>query len=287
MFKDLKIAFNSNNINLQTLMENSCSTHGFSGYSYLVPEVLNGFKYFTDTVYAQLYIPFYENYNINSAHSICYNLEDDAILPGFTYVGGSLANSNITEAFAQEHPTYVASVNEVVNNSGIIPVSNKTVKNRGISNLALSIKQFKVATKKEKWGNGKAEIEDVFRLYNSSNCQNLFGNYGFTKKVKSSNINNWVYPDDRTEIFWDPYWWESSSSAFIVLYEKDRRKKFSKSVAIPNCSGIDLNFVSKEDIYGTHSPNRADYAIPNTGAQIDVNIGNNNFITLHSTWWEQ
>lgn len=287
LFREIKSAFNTNSLNLQTLMENSCSAHGYSGYSYLIPEVLNGFKYFTDTVYPQLYIPFYENYNINTVHSVCYNLEDDAILPGFTFVGGSLSNLNITETFAQEHPTYVTSVNEVVNNSGLMPTNNLTVKNRGNSKLALSVKQFKISSKKEKWGNGKSEVENVFRLYKPSNCSNIFANYGFTKKVKSSNLNNWVYPNDRTEIFWDPYWWETTDAAFIVLYEKDRRNKFNKTIAVPNCSGLDLNYTSKEDIYGTHVPSRTDYAIPTTGAQIDVNIGNNNFITLHSTWWEQ
>ena len=287
LFRELNTAFSNSSLNLQTLMQNSCNAHGYGGYSYLIPDVLGGFKYFNDTVYPQLYIPFYSSYNINAAHSVCYNLDDEAVLPGFTYVGGSLSSMNITESFAQENSTYVASANEVVNNAGEVSVHNSTVRSRGNDLLALFVNKFKVSTKNEKWGNGRAEVENIVRLFKPSNCNDITSFYGFKNKVGSNRLNTWIDPENREDIFYDPYWWGTNDAAFIVLYEKDVRRKFQKSVNVPGCGNLSLNYVSRENLYGSHMPERFDYSWTGRPVEIDVSLGNNNFITLQSIWFEE
>jgi hypothetical protein len=283
LFKEISVGFNLNGLDLIMLMEKSCNSNGYQGFSYLIPEVVSGFKYYHDTLYPQIFIPFYGSYDINASHSVCFNLEDDVLLPGFRITSGVISSANFNESYAQENPTYVVSINEIVDNSGNLPNNSNPSRRRTGSNLGLAINRIKISSKKENWGNGKAEVEDVFCLYKKSSCENIFSNYGFKQKVSSGNLNAWVYPQWRTEIFVEPNWWNSTDEAFIVLYEKDRRRKFEKQITVPLCNNIAMYYISKEGVFGTHTPSYSDYSIKQ-GATIDVSIGNNNFITLQSKW---
>jgi hypothetical protein len=282
LFKEISVGFNLNGLDLIMLMEKSCNSNGYQGFSYLIPEVVTGFKYYNDTLFPQIFIPFYSSYDINANHAVCFNLEDDVLLPGYKINKGVVSSANFDESYAQENPTYVVSINEIVNNSGNLP-NNSNPSRRTGSNLGLAINRIKISSKKENWGNGRAEVEDVFCLYKKTSCVNIFSNYGFKQKVSSDNLNTWVNPQWSTEIFVEPNWWNSSDDAFIVLYEKDRRRKFEKQITVPACSNLSLYYISKEGVFGTHTPSYSDFSIKQ-GATIDVAIGNNNFITLQSKW---
>lgn len=287
LFRSVDTMFNQNNLNLTSIMTNSCNNNGFGGFAYLIPEVINGFKYFEDTAYAQIYIPFYESYNVNALHSVCFNLDDDESLPGFVLVNGNIVNTNITENFASEHPVYVVSANEIVNNKGQLPSKQSfSLNSRGTKQLTLYATKFKVSSKNEKWGNGRGEIENIFVHYQVSTLTNIYSNTGFCKKIKKTDINKWISPDDRIEIFFgDGFWWESGKSSWILLYEKDKRRKYQKHIK-PKGTNWDIYYTSKEDQYGNLYPPRVKYS-GNTGAEIEEQLIGDNYINLKSTWWEE
>lgn len=128
------------------------------------------------------------------------------------------------------------SISETVNNLGAPKIQtvkplNKNdyqIKSR-TPDLSLSLTRFKVNSKQEGWGNGRAEVENVFAIYAPSGCSDIFSNYGFKKKVSQGNIGNWMSPVFRTELFTTGYYWVSTSAIKIVLYEYDRRRKFNRT----------------------------------------------------------
>jgi hypothetical protein len=276
LFKNLNSAFNTQNYNLEQLMTASVLASTNPEYSYLVPQVINGFPYFESISYAQILIPNYESYNINVPHTVAQNTDDNDNLPGYKINNGVLQVVNVDEQYANENPVYVVMVNERVNSlgivsSGFIKDSNEDetllnkVTNRAEKSLReLKISRVKVWTKKEKWG--RADVTFLAATYGGVGnvCDNPKARGGDLNKFSTNEMSTWKgYRWTIPAIFWPVSdkddAWKPERTCYVVLYEYDKRNKWSKTMSPTGCSNIKLTFSAKQGIYGDVYPSRNDF----------------------------
>jgi len=124
-----------------------------------IDSAINGFSYFGDEVYTQIYIPFIDNFieNLNQDPIIVINLNDDAILPGMRIEDGELTFYNVDESFAETNLVWVISVNERVENLDTLAKFKPSCHYEDAGKY-IRLSNIKVSDKKESWANGRAEI---------------------------------------------------------------------------------------------------------------------------------
>ncbi len=278
LIKQLDLLMSQKGINLKNLIRASLNKYNKSELIPLVDQAVDGFRYFNDTLYSQIYIPFIESKNITSTTpTISLNYNDDPVLVGIKKVGNTLVSTNINESYAKNNNIYVVSINETVNNLGILPTQVA-----GVGPLLkpfererfLAINQVFVTDKKEGWGNGRADLTVARVITRLDSCsiesgEGLLGNVYC--KLANTDLNKWYtvgslygnwevvsrYVDG--DIF-EAEWSESQNEKLTVfLFEKDVRKKFEKSVEISNCPSVILYYTSKESAYGYIYPQFSDF----------------------------
>jgi hypothetical protein len=261
-----------------------------------VPFIIDGFDYFDGKAFPQIYVPNLNSINLNSHPMLCLNLNDDAILPGLKLVNNNILFDDIDESYASENLVWVLSCNEtllteqdyldidslkVVIASGS-PYSDTTVvsstqgssqrvvndlnldytpenkqKNKATKEVSVTLREVKVTTKKENWGNGRADISFVGGQWND-NCQiETYSGIKMTK-IKENQLNTWRQLGTPNIVagFLYPYTtYTEDENAWALVYEYDRRQKWGRSWNPNSFDGINecnhtFPYVSKETPYG-------------------------------------
>lgn len=252
-----------------------------------VSAAVNGFEYFGMQIYPQIYIPFSDLVNLSHNPKLCLNLNDSAILPGH-YLNGSNVYIPIStdSAYASQNLCWVISANEIITseeeytNREFLDIDSDTIAPPSVDSnvnsltygyqssksyssptkklfkttreVGIQLQAFKPKSKKEKWGNGKAEISFIGAQW-KANCALTSINAPKLFKVKSANafhefILNLADFSNAT-----PY--EEIENCWVMVFEQDIRNKYSKTFTpasfdgLSNCN-ISHHFRSKEPIYG-------------------------------------
>lgn len=201
-----------------------------SSLSAYIEGAINGFSYFDETEYVQIYIPFKNQVNRSDNPIICINLNDDAILPGFRLdENNNIEFFDVTESMAQQNLIWVISVNERMSVSEVeypqasneldsIGASDSTINGDTALNdtVYLSLKsrplidaniaEIYVINKKDGWGSGKADIAVAWygrvqscgmiswRTYTDYQGSTLAGIEPIfkTRKIGNPNLSSWI-----------------------------------------------------------------------------------------------
>ncbi len=239
-------------------------------------------------------------------HVVAINTDDNDILPGYKVISGLQTSISVSEQYATEYPVYVVMINERVNSEGNpskqiigndgdkIKIKEPNLNRRGNRTLLeLVITGVKVTTKKEKWGKGDvAYVAAKFGLPGEScgdakyagKLINRFSTNEMStfKGVMNNGVAVIFYPpSDNTDD------WTSYRVCYIVLFEQDNRKKWSKVMSPSYCSDIKLTFDSKQDIYGSCVPSRNDFlGVPQQSGISKIYTFPQAELNLVSDWWE-
>lgn len=265
----LDSALAANGINLKQEMASSLTTHNKQSLLPHVTAAVDGFEYFGDTLYTQIYIPFIVGKNIvTTTPTICMNFEDKPILTSFKKEGSVLLNGTTDEAFATNNNVFVVSVNETIGNGkpklgGGSGSSGSMLKATAAGDRILLIRDVNISDKKEGWGNGRADISFqsiCFRPSCNRQDYKLGDPFG---KIANGELGTWFTPFRGNKAIADglPDYWEESKNeeVKIVFYEKDLRNKFKKTISLFSCPGGNVDVISKEEIYGIVQPTFAEY----------------------------
>jgi len=255
-------------VNLLEEMQSSLIKHGREDLLEYLPDAINGMKYGSDTVYAQIFIPFIEGKDLKGVPTICTNYEDEAILPGVSIKTGDVVATEVDESTAKDELIWVTSFNESVTNRGKIEINTTNQKTSASAyDRDLKVVEVNISDKKEGWGNGRADIS--FSGAQLINCQMGAQTQAipFTK-IANSDLNSWFTPTGAYTAPWLAngnygyiYFWneQSGESVPAVFYEKDIRKKFNRDIVLLGCSNATRHIVSKEAPYGIINPAYGDY----------------------------
>lgn len=278
LLSTISTACNSNGIGLSDSFSTSIATY-YTGQLLLnsyVNQAINGFSYFEETEYVQIYIPFIDLVNLNSNPIICLNLNGEDTLPGYKLVNGELVSYDVTKEMAQENLVWVVSVNERNASTNLISgpevsenieIESDTLygdttfnKKNTTPYATISIYGVHIGTKKESWPNGRSDIAFVGAQYDGNNHFEPLAKD--IVKIGNDYINAWKW------MYSTPSYFTSPSSlgplAFntdneclsVMIYEKDIRRKFERSympVTYSPISGSNssrLYYNSKETPYG-------------------------------------
>jgi hypothetical protein len=131
--------------------------------------------------------------------------------------------------------------------------------------LELLVIDVKVTTKKEKWGRGDVYYKSAQFGLPGQVCDehklngaliNMFATRDMStfKGIQGNRVLPIFFPFTNNDDAWKSY-----KTCYVVLYEHDNRKKWSKTMSPPYCSNITMPFNSKQDIYGACVPSRNDF----------------------------
>ncbi|MEZ5046073.1 MAG: hypothetical protein R2831_03685 [Chitinophagaceae bacterium] len=283
-------------INLEQLMTNSLLLNNKQELVQYLHDAINGFQYFEDTLYTQVFIPFRDDKDIiNTISPVCMNFEDEDVMEALKKANTSILSVEIGEADAQNNTTWVVSVNETVSNKGTIGNGKPKMggsNTRSAGDIPLWVSKINISDKKEGWGNGRAEISHITYIIRPSCIRNDFLLALPFCKLANAELNQWYEPTyngqlgtwlSRSYVYFAD--WQALSyneKLHTIFFENDRRKKFGQSVQISPCSNSDniANFSSKEPYYGIIEALSNDFSTP------DYNNPNKKTFTLNGGQFE-
>lgn len=258
-------------IDLEEEMVNSLNAHDKSELVDYVHDAINGFTYYDKTLYPQIFIPYIEGKTLTGQPVICQNLNDDDELPGIALDGQSVSETSVDQATAETDLIWVISVNESVNNSGVLTSapSQGTLGVTSDNTRVLHIDEIFITDKKEAWGNGRGEITYV-GMHSQPGCgQQVMGGDGNAFCLMAdADLSSWYLPTycagGRLQLANSAvhdYWRESNSEHIpLVYYEKDVRKKFERNeIIVTGCTNSKLYYTTKEEKYGNIYPQYSDF----------------------------
>jgi hypothetical protein len=241
--------------------------------------VVNGFNNCSNTLYTQIYIPFFDKVDHNAVPVIVIGYEetDDCIAPAYQILpNGQVKVINVDENFAQNNLVWVVSVNERVTPSGVVAV--KTVDESAFTNgggvesrevrKIVKVDSVMISDKKECWLCGKAEVSFVALHANNCTLQGqAFAGYDFIS-IGNNDLNTWkkiAYSNGLSYMALDPENPLLSSECLgFVLYEKDHsKKKWENTWTFSTCASggsVDLYYYSKQTPYGGSGISKYCYA---------------------------
>jgi len=171
----------------------------------------------------------------------------------FTDLSGSLSNSADTSVVGSGDP-YAIKKNETVTSKNIYRAGNQ---------VGVTILQVKLSDIKENWGNGRGEVSFIAKQWRNT-CHSQYGkNPWDLTRVSKSNVNKWC--DIKSTATNNTYIANASESMYEVdenlwslCYERDKRKKFGRSVIPPSfgpyvfttCYGNEQYYNSKDAPWG-------------------------------------
>ncbi|MDQ3073655.1 MAG: hypothetical protein M3Q97_10380 [Bacteroidota bacterium] len=284
--------------NLITEMGSTLSEVNKSSLIGNLSSAVNGFGYYDDTLYIQIYIPYKDLVDRNENPVICINYSDeyDTLQGMFLNGSGTIDYISVDSNYAKENLVWVISVNETIDNKGLIPEQPYTLNKTMSTGKAAEINRIWVTESKEKWAGGKSEISHLtihvshnyLNVLTCSSAKYLQGT-PFAKLPKKK-LNGWtgvfvgslnVLASSYTYV-WD---FENQHISFL-LYEYDKRKT-RKIQFYQDCSGTVKEYTSKHDSYGvvrlqkshlTTDPSTFEYNNTNTtglsGIRVEVKAFN-------------
>ena len=162
---------------------------------------INGFKMAQEVWYSQIYVPFHKEVDLQDIPTIAIgniNTKSDILIGYKLDAYGNLEILNVDEQYAKTHLTWVISVNESVNNDGVL--TTNLVKPQKESNTKnnekfVGVTQIKISDKKEKWWQGKADVSFGWSVINTpsgTGCNNTNWNEALeTIKIGNNDLNTW------------------------------------------------------------------------------------------------
>lgn len=243
----------------------------------ILSEAINGFDYYDEKAFIQIYIPFIDNFNENTKQYpiIVLGLDDEETGIGYqTNDGKNYEQIIVTEQMARKNLTWVISVNEEFASTEDLerflefgPIQVDEIKGVAVARetypKALRISDIYIYNKNESWINGKAEINFVsaqLRFWCSGTPQVITSNQSI-ERIDNGELSTWVdipqscfqaYPAIEGSAL-IPY-----HTSSILLYEKDVRRKWRKYFTpqdgyscnvCTNFNGIEYR--SKQPAYGS------------------------------------
>lgn len=218
--------------------------YGFYETTDQLEKAINGFVMDDEVWFSQIYIPFAENINADELPTIVVGTEDseDCVALGYKLLkNNGFDIIEVDESYAKEHLVWVVSVNEVVNNEGIIEeemIPNRNPNNARNPEIFASTSSFKISDKKECWLCGKAEVSlrwTNINLAGSGCSNNIFHSRILLGKVGNSSLNDWinstcalVYISNGATSSLDP-----NEHILLIMYEYDKNKKEKEVIFNP------------------------------------------------------
>jgi hypothetical protein len=252
-----------------TLSPNLSSYKNFQTFTTTaqVTHVVSGYINCSNTIYTQIYIPFIGQVNLNSMPVIAigYKDVDDCVVPGYQIqFDGEVKLINVDEDFAKNNLVWVVSINERVNQTGVVesPTVSTLNSTEGVDyregKKEVKVDSVKIFDKKECWLCGKAEVS--FVGLQAKGCDisgGAFAGYDFIS-IGNSDLNKWkkiAYSNGVGYMALDPENPLSPSECLgFVLYEKDHsKKKWEQKWTFSTCASggsVDLYYYSKQTPYG-------------------------------------
>ena len=250
--------------NMPTNFQTSINLHGTGLNCYTdlphIGEAINGFEYFDDSAYIQIYIPNADIVDLNSTPIICINTDDDEVLPGY-YIDASgvlQVIDEVDEEYAETHLVWVVSVNETtgikfggeeINFGSYFPAPPTA------DDMLFRNDYIYFWDKKENWGNGRGEFSYQVTKYLS--CSDDPNHH-----VEFTGINAFrICKNDLNKNFvWEKYFanyepgfndvWRGNEFLGIIFYELDKKRTFDIKINFDSpCYGYIIT--SKQDPYNT------------------------------------
>lgn len=240
----------------------------------LLMEAINGYQVNDEVWYPQVFIPFMDETNLDAIPTIVVGVEDGSegcLALGYApQKNGTYKAIEVDEAYAKSHLVWVISINERVNDEGVLydeirrqeqeKMDNyRSVAGQRAPDFYGRFKEVKVSTKKECWLCGDAEVSIFWRhIEDDNNCAFDADAYDLRNyvKVKKKKLNKWVKPHFHTGFFAnipvDSNPLDDNESIIWVMYEYDKNHG-SLTATFPNvCTGVNrtLNYKSKQSFYG-------------------------------------
>mgnify|MGYP003615442329 CR=1 FL=1 len=274
-------------INLYDEMASSLTQYDKEYLITYLDEAINGFDYFDEVLYPQIYIPFIELQNTSTVPKLCMNKNDDDTLPIYYLSSSSaLMSSSANEDYASNNYLWVISVNETVNSAGEINESSMVTSSKGTrasGDRFLEINKIYINEKKEGWGNGRADISHATRIYRpgSGTIDNQTSGIPFAK-ISNAQLNTWINPSLMngslkivSNAFVNSAEWEENYSEQLktLLFEVDRRTTFARTEVLFTATGGTIYYRSKETPYGVVQPAFSDFNLTGASSTKDFYLG--------------
>ena len=300
LFVTLNDELAKQNIDLEDLMTASLQAHGKGDLAQYLHNGIHGFPYGGDSAFPQVYIPFVEDVDLNSAPTVVPVYDDVDEATGLQKSGSSIEYVQVTESFAEQNLVWAVSVNETStgkNGSGT-PTgkgggTGGTFRGWFVGDRYLRVDAANITDNKDKFLAGKDEVSYVGIIYRP-NCQNVVPIHcDEFCKIAKNDLGTWqlavqfaysgtrdmsvaVYNDPTSDRIWEELYNETLT---ILLYEKDGRKKHEKSIQfIGGCPASVRQYKSKDSPYGTFTPQYSQFTNPQGNPnQIVHTLGQNQF----------
>ncbi|RMG30075.1 MAG: hypothetical protein D6730_02900, partial [Bacteroidetes bacterium] len=211
-------------INLRSEFEQSINRYSLANkeaYLQLSDEAILGFDYNGEKAYPQIYIPFFEQINLDEEPILVLNLDNgEPTAPAYRLnKSGALEEIWVDESYAQKHHIWVISMNEtvgseadiarLVHNGNELPRDSEKIRPSETASASrewnvsvgpIFIHRIYITDKKESWLNGKAEVSYVSNQFYMPNpasyyypCTTFAPYNGIPfKKVGSGDLNKWI-----------------------------------------------------------------------------------------------
>jgi len=262
-------------INLKSELDASIDANSYlddkSDYSLFkraaaMEEIVDGFTYYDEKAFIQIYIPFVEEQDGIDEYEqpiIVLGMEDEDIADGIVLLpNGNFDIISVDEAMARNQLVWVISMNESVDNDADLAsyLSKKAEKNTYQEKIAggkaFEVYEVYITDKKEGWINGKGDLSWIGLQFEELDycTYDILYQENF-EKIKCNELDEWISVTgvfaaqvNGTEL-------TDTESFDVVIYEKDKKRKHERTEPMEQNFGCveceEVSYRSKETPYGS------------------------------------
>ncbi len=268
LFKNLATACTEQGINLASQMTATLNRIGRTDLVPYVNDAINGFSYFDQTAYMQIYIPFFGTAPATETPILVINKNGLETAPALNNTSDMPSLITIDRATAATHHDWVVGVNERVDNAGQVPSRLEvlgTNRTTGTPDGSFWINRIQYDDWKETWVNGGPEIGSAYHYGPiNSGPVDYYRMTGYFYTNTTGLTNQWMIPGQVCEKVISKTSPNSSCSLLpvfpaspnkvmsIVIFERDFRKMYDRQArSNPNNPSTEVTFGSMETPYGS------------------------------------
>lgn len=254
--------------------------HSYDNYQNLtgqsnIEDIIAGFEWEGNHYHLQVYIPFVDQVNLLDTPVICFGHQEVETTIGYKINSdNSISVVVVDEDYAEQHLVWIVSVNESVNENGVlekpIDMGTQIITNEYAKSLGRSVRvtAVKIDDTKESWIKGKAEVALAAGVLYSYCGWKKIQSVEMLVKIGKNDLNKWctiTHGSASAVIFADypstPLL--DTDRVAITMFEKDA----SGSRTYTPCSGIvPINYKTQNAEYLTNILNASRF--PNTAPNI-------------------
>lgn len=266
---DLKIDLDAS-IDIHSYLDDKSDYSLYKGAA-AMEEIVNGFTYYDEKAFIQIYIPFVEEKGGIDDYEqpiIVLGMEDEDIADGIVLLpNGDFGIIPVDEAMARNQLVWVISMNESIDNDADLAfylsgqrTGENTQQKTVVGGKAFMLYKIYITDKKEKWINGKGDLSWFGAQFEELNyCDAMIQATENFRKVKNNELENWINVNEYFASELSPITALTDTESFdLVIYEKDKKKKYERTEVLEQnfgCTECEAEataiYRSKETPYGS------------------------------------